>query len=309
MNILKTQYSTRNTSGKVSLLCLLLWVSTSGFAQTHDFSVGAHAGAAMYTADGDFSHLPGAALGIDIAYTVRGVISHQTALGLKIGASLTYAGASQSKRDYEEQYVNYDYYKPEEHEMDYTIRAATYKEHQHQLQVEAPVMLSLVSHGITVNVGAKFMMPFWQQRRLDVTDAHIVAYYPAFMVPVEDYLATGRLPDHQYHGKEKGVMPRLNALLAVEAGYEWRVGWKDRMGVLAYLDYGVWNDYTNNPIRQRLIDVAPITNREYPVPDIKVNYLTDTYASKVNYLSFGIKVYYAIHGEKRKPYPCRCTYD
>ncbi len=287
----------------------LCMCSVWGYSQTHDFSIGVHGGVALYRTDGAIKNMPGVATGLDIAYTIRGVIANQTALGLKIGATLTYGAPSHSLRDYKEQYTNYDYYKPEENKMDYTITAATYRERQRQLQVEVPLMLSFITNGVTINVGGKFMLPFWQERQLDVTDAHIGAYYDAFMVPVRDYLATGRLEGYQYHGKSNGVMPKMNALLAVEVGYEWKVGWKNRMGVQAYLDYGVWNDYENNPPQYRLIDVSPIWNTEYPVPDIKVNYLTDTYISKANYLSCGIKLYYSFHGETRKTYPCHCTYD
>lgn len=275
-------------------------------AQTHDISFGAHAGAAFYLTDGDFRNMPGGTVGVEMAYTVRGVIANYTALGIKIGAGVSYANANHSLPNYEEKYTNIDYY-PEP--MDYTIVSATYREHQHQLQLEAPLFLSFISHGLTINIGGKFMMPFFQRRHIDVTDAHITAYYPDFWVPVTDYLATGRLEDYQYHGKEVSVMPKLNAMLALEVGYEWHSGWQDRMGILAYFDYGIWNNYSNNPPMHRLIDVAPILNTEYPVPDIKVNALTDTYASKANYMSVGVRFYYAFHFEQRKVYPCRCVMD
>lgn len=287
------------------VVCCLAYFTTLR-AQTHDFTFGAHAGIAMYKTDGDFSNLPGFATGIDIAYTIRGAIANQTALGLKIGASLSYAGANHSLPNYKEQYINIDYY-PEE--MDYTITSETYREHQHQIQLEVPLFLSFISHGITINLGGKFLMPFFQKRHIDVTEAHITAYYPDFWVPVTDYLATGRLEDYQYHGKETGNMPKFNAALSLEVGYEWRIGWQDRIGIDAYFDYTIWNNYQNDPPCQRLIDVAPILNTEYPVPDIRVNALTDTYSTKANYLSAGIKVYYAFHTETRKTYPCRCVID
>lgn len=298
-----------NHSIKFLIACsLILCITHTGLAQTHDFSFGVHGGVTMYKTDGEHKNLPGANCGIDLAYTVRAIIANQTGLGIKLGVSLSYAGATHSLPNYEEEYTNVDYY-PEN--MDYTIKAETYQEHQHQIQLETPLFLSFISHGVTVNIGGKFMMPFYQRRHIDVTDAHITAYYPDFWVPVTDYLATGRLENYEHHRKESSNMPKLNALLALEVGYEWQVGLKGRMGVQAYFDYGLWNNYTNDPPRQRLINVHPILNTEYPVPQIDVNALTDTYSSKVQYISAGVKFYYAFHTghQRRKTYPCRCVTD
>lgn len=293
-------------SKRTPLILFFLCVVHITWAQTHDFSLGVHAGMSSYLTDGNIKNIPSATGGIDIAYTVRGVIANQTALGIRLGASLSYAGATQSLPNYKEQYINVDYYSEQ---IDYTITATTYKEQQHQFQVEAPLFLSFITHGITINIGGKFMMPFYQKRHIDVTEAHIAAYYPDFWVSVTDYQATGRLENNEHHSKEPSKMPQLNALLAAEIGYEWRVGQTNRMGVLLYLDYGLWNNYSNNPPRQRLVDVDPILNTEYPVPDIRVKSLTDTYSTKVNYFSCGIKWYYAFHGESPKVHRCHCLYD
>lgn len=281
-------------------------IAGSVCAQTHDLSMGGHAGVSMYFTNGDFRNLPGATVGLDLAYTVRGYVGNQTALGLKLGANISYAGACHSKSNYDEQYVNVDYYKED---MDYTITSKTFSEYQHQIQLEIPVYLSFITHGITINVGAKFMMPFFQKRQIDLKDAHITAYYPDFWVPVTDYLATGRFENGEYHDKRSSNMAKLNILLSAEIGYEWRTANNHRMGLLLYVDYGLWNNYSNNPPRYRLVDVAPILNTEYPVPDIKVNALTDTYASKANYMSVGVKFYYSFHKEMPKKYPCHCVTD
>ena len=41
-----------------------------------------------------------------------------------------------------------------------------------------PVMLSLKTHGVVLNVGAKMMHLLTQNRQLDVTNAHVNVYYP-----------------------------------------------------------------------------------------------------------------------------------
>lgn len=274
-------------------------------AQTHQMEVGAYLGASWWKANGGLVNLPGVASGIEIDYALRGALSNHTELGIKTGVSFGFASAAHRLSDYEEQYTNQDYYLEL---VDYTISAKTYRQQQRQWQAMVPLFVSLKTHGLVINIGAKTMFVAVQTRQLDVTDAHILAYYPDFDVPVYDYLATGRLPGFKDHQTGKSTMPQWSVLLAGEVGYEWKLTNKSRFGVAAYVDYSIWNRYKNNPPARRLIDVAPILNTEYPVPDITINYLTNTYTDKLSFFSVGIHAYYAIFTVQKKyrSYQCRC---
>lgn len=286
---------------------LVFGMSSAALAQTNGAAFGIFGGASWWKANGDLTNTPGATFGFEIDYVGRAALSSNTELGAKLGLAIGFASASHQLTNYTEQYTNQDYY-PEN--LDYTITADTYKQKQKQWQLMVPVMLSLKTHGVVLNVGAKMMYLLTQNRQLDVTNAHINVYYPDFDVPTIDYLATGRLPGFKDHQSGTGNMPKLSVLLAGEIGYEWTLSNASYIGLVAYVDYSVWNNYSNTPAGHRLIDVAPILNKEYPVPDIKVNYLTDTYADKVNYLSVGVRFYYLLSSkstkQKHSSYPCRC---
>ena len=63
------------------------------------------------------------------------------------------------------------------------------------------------------------------------------------------------------------------------------------LGLVGYFD-GAPYGHKSGKSTGRMIDVAPITNAEYPVPEVKVNTIVGTYAERINYLAFGVKVYY-----------------
>ena len=81
---------------------------------------------------------------------------------------------------------------------------------------------------------------------------------------------------------------------ATEIGYEYAFRNSNAIGVMAYLNVGLWGtraEMTDKPI----ISVAPITDGNNPVPEVSVN---DAYHSLLNSympLQFGVKVYYAFN--------------
>ena len=292
---------------QITLSTILLLCIIPAFAQYHDISVGGHAGVSMYFTDGDFANMPGACGGVDIGYAIRGQLNNQNYLGVKIGATLSYAMARHVLGDYHEQYFNTDY---ENWRLLYDITAETYSERQRQLQVEIPVFLSFWTHGVTINIGAKYMALLNQQRRIDATGTCFHVWYEETDVWTEQYLATGRFEGNQHHGLyTKSPMPANHLLAACEVGYEFNLGKHSRLGLQAYCDLGIWNNYTNEPPKQRLIDVEPILDEEYPVPPIHANALTDTYSTRVRYFSCGVKIYYTFHTGKNKKYICHCVTD
>lgn len=283
------------------ITCLLmLGAWESAWTNTNGVEFDLLGGASFWVANGGITNKTGITGGLEVAYVGRKSLSRTMELGVKTGISFGMATATHQLLDYTEHYTNEDYY-PEN--IDYTIRAATYRQHQSQWHLMIPVFLSLKTHGIIVNIGAKASYILSQKRQLDVTNAHIMVYYPELDVPVQDYLATGRLEGFGDHQLGRSTMPTWSVLLSGEIGYEWRMNKHSRLGMALFADYTLWNNYSNIPANRRLIDVAPIMNKTYPVPDIKVNYLTDTYSDKVKYMSVGIKVFFVL-----SPYiePCRC---
>ena len=86
----------------------------------------------------------------------------------------------------------------------------------------------------------------------------------------------------------------IECMAATEIGYEYAFRNSNAIGVIAFLNVGLWGtraETTDKPI----ISVAPITDGNNPVPEVSVN---DAYHSLLNSympLQFGVKVYYAFH--------------
>lgn len=270
-------------------------------AQRHALRLGVHAGMSMWQTDAAVAAVPGIGGGLDVAYLCMGPIGDHALLGPMIGVGIGYNTSALRLNNYHETYTNIDYY-PEQ--MDYTVSAERYTERARQLQLEVPLMLMLNVHGLHIGAGAKWMMPLTQQRSLQLADPHVVAYYPDIEVAVPDELVTGKVQE-QGTRSSAGVMPTMNVLATASLGYEWRLPYKGRVGVEAYVDYGVWNNYSHEPPRERLIDVAPILNTTYPVPEVRVGYLTDTYVSAMHAVNAGVRVYMALTHDRAKCYPCR----
>lgn len=289
---------------KILTSLLLLSIPFSAYAVRHTVQVGGRFGTAMWLTDGLTGDSPGWVGGIDVNYLCQGRTSTGLLVGMKTGLGIGYSMAPTTWRNYREQYTNIDYYSEP---MDYTITAAKYKEVHRQLQLELPLMVQIHTlRGWTFSLGPKVQTTFARQRRLEIVDPYVLTYYPDFEVNVYNELVTGRLSERHTHSGA-GVTPTLTALLSAEVGYEWFVPYSDhRFGILAYVDYGLWSNYRNNPSGSRLVDIAPILNRDYPVPDITTHYLTDTYVSRMSYLSAGIRFYYTISYEDiRSCYSCR----
>ena len=85
----------------------------------------------------------------------------------------------------------------------------------------------------------------------------------------------------------------LDIMATTEIGYEYTFNrTKNAIGTVAYFNMGVWNSLpkaTGTPI----IQVAPITDMNNPVPTVTVNNAYNALLTSYTPMQFGIKLYYA----------------
>lgn len=281
---------------------LMLTCSINLMAQRDVVQWGARVGMDMWLTNRPTVVTPGPIGGLDMSYSFLREVDRNKYLGVRIGAGIAYGMSGHSIKPYREEYTNVDYYAES---MDYTITADRYSEWHRNLQAEVPLMLDFqTTDGFCFAIGIKGMMTLLQQRQIRIRNPYVLTYYPDFEVPIYNELVTGKLTDQNEHSG-RGVLPRFNALVSADFGYEWKLPYtKSRLGLHAYIDYSVWGNYSNNPVAQRLIDIAPITNIVYPVPNITTNYLTDTYSQHLNYMSVGLRLTYSFVHD-RKCFPCK----
>ncbi len=180
--------------------------------------------------------------------------------------------------------------------VDYTVRAQDIKENDGQIQLEVPVMFSLIhENGLFFNVGPKFMLPVYtpykQSIRKDETTT-IDAHFTDYGVHVTDEVLTGKLADNQYqlNGSDNGNQFSINVMLTAEIGYEWRFKNGHSLGLGAFANYCVYNNFKNKATAKSLIDVTPPSSTE--VAKVDVLSATKTYAKGLGYFDAGIKLAY-----------------
>ena len=186
--------------------------------------------------------------------------------------------------------------------IDYTIRADEVKEHDGQLQLEVPLMFSLIhQNGLFFNVGPKFMIPVYTpyKQTVNTDDTHISAYFQETGVTVVDKEVTGVYTGQQPEAKN-GIQFNINVMLTAEIGYEWVLKSGNSLGLGAYANYSVYNTFKNTPNAEGLFDLTAPTDTDKAHLDVLS--ATHAYADKLGYFDAGIKVAYHFNFPKKMKY-------
>ena len=192
--------------------------------------------------------------------------------------------------------------------IDYTIRADEVKEHDGQLQLEVPLLFSLIhQNGLFFNVGPKFMLPVFTPYKQTISNnpnTFVEAYYQETGVRVTNDVITGLLAENQYTstGTDYKNQFTINVMLTAEIGYEWILKSGNSLGLGAYANYSVYNSFKNNPADPATdplirVESAP-SNTSNAV--INVNPLTGTYASGLGFFDAGVKLAYHFNFPKKR---------
>ena len=213
-------------------------------------------------------------------------------LGIIVGLGLGYAQSGLK--------VNYDSTAFTDANVDYTVVAKDIKETDHELQLEVPLMFSLIHNkGLFFNIGPKFMMPVYSpyKQSLDQNGTHISAYFPEYGITIKDNPVTG-----QYTGQQpvasNGIQFNINVMLTAEIGYEWRLKSGNSLGLGAYANYCVFNTFKNATSTKGLFDLTAPTDDAKAVLDVLS--ATKTYADKLGYFDAGIKIAYHFNFLKKQ---------
>ena len=212
-------------------------------------------------------------------------------LGLIVGLGIGY---HQSSLKADDNVVKFDTAK-----VDYTVAYAGVKEKDHQLQLEIPLMFSLIhDNGFFFNFGPKFMIPVYTPYKQTVNqdNTHISAYFEETGVTVEDNIVTGKYTGQQPEEKN-GIQFKLNIMLTAELGYEWILKNGHSLGLGAYANYSVYNTYKNTTNATGLFQLNPPTDSS--IADLNVLSATHAYADKLGYFDVGIKLAYHFNFPKK----------
>lgn len=175
--------------------------------------------------------------------------------------------------------------------INYTLSADRIKENDGQIQLEIPLMFSLVMrNGFFFNAGPRFILPVYTPYKQTISNPNVDAYFEQEGVHVTNEVITGMVSDDQLASKGTNANQfKVNITLSAELGYEWKLKQKESFGLGVYANYGLWNAFKNTTSDQSLISVTPPTDGPASVDILSA---TNTYASKLGYFDAGVKLVY-----------------
>ena len=183
--------------------------------------------------------------------------------------------------------------------VDYTVLAKDVKETDHQLQLEVPLMFSLIHEsGLFFNVGPKFMIPVYTPYNQSVNqdETHISAYFQETGVTVQDKEVTGVYKGQQPE-TSNGIQFNINVMLTAELGYEWTLKSGNSLGLGAYANYSVFNTFKNTPNAEGLFNLTAPSDTDKAHLDVLS--ATRAYADKLGFFDAGVKVAYHFNFPKK----------
>ena len=207
-------------------------------------------------------------------------------LGIMTGLSAGYMSTTRSQA-WDETYVA----KTDDGDIEYHVTADNIQETNHQLQLEVPLMFSMITaKGLFFNVGPRFLLPAYTPYKQVITNGNVVATDLQTGVVIPNNPVYGQLSEEQVNQKGKGEQQfDLTMTLGFELGYEFKLKSGNSIGLGAFLNYGVYSMYSNKPLGSA-IDVTAPSKQDDKNAVVNVESLTNAYTEKMGHLDAGVKV-------------------
>ena len=257
------------------------------------FSIGLRGGFASTMADPTPTMPLGYDLRFDLQYAhywMNNPKKHM--LGLMTGLSLGYM---YTNRDivWDEEFTR----STSDGDVHYHVTADNIRETNKQLQLEMPLMFSMVTtNGFYLNVGPRVLLPIRTPFEQVITNGHIVATDLETTDVMTDNIIYGYLNEDQI--KISGMTKQkfdITVLVGMELGYEFRFASGNSVGLGVYANYGVYSTYSNRPLGTIIDVTAPNYDK---IGSVDVYSMTDAYTRKMGHLDAGIKLSFNFDSRK-----------
>lgn len=261
------------------------------------FTIGVRGGAAsmMQNLDGIGKGSIGFDAALDLQYAHYWKTKHEHNVGLLVGASAAFARnqvKGESLANFRVPTVDGD--------IDYHISGAVDKLVMNEIQVEVPVMFSLVTKkGFFLNLGPKLMVPVYSFYKQNLTASDITATFVKEGVPVTNEVVTGVFPADQKETKGKWHNAVIHVMLAGELGYEFKLKNNDSFGLGVYGGYSVYNNYKQlDQPQQSYVQITAPTATSCAIVNVKC--ASDVHTNRLGYWDAGLKLAYHFNWPDRK---------
>lgn len=258
--------------------------------QMNRFAIGARGGFASTMAT--TKNMP---LGFDALLDLRyahywAKDQNKPALGIMTGLNIGYVQVSQSMKFLDK------YTTPTVHsDVDYVVEADKVAETDRLIQLEIPVMFSMVTpKGFFLNVGPKLILPVYSKYTQTIKDPKISAYLPELSGnPIVNEVVMGKLTEEQMDITDNladNPCKLLSLAFGAELGYEFKFKNGHSLDLGVYADYSVYTLYNNSVAAGKVITVTPPT---YTSPAIvEVQPMSTVSGNKFAFLDAGLKISY-----------------
>lgn len=215
-------------------------------------------------------------------------------LGLLTGVSVGYMQNSKTLKDVTEQYTKYS-----EGNIDYTIHMDEVTALNRQVQLEVPVMFSMVTpKGFFLNAGPKFILPVYASFNQTLKNGDISALMVDMGVTATENVVTGEIKEAEFvHSGVNNYQLDLTIAVGGELGYEHQLESGHSVSVGLYANYGVFSTYKHDlETSKYIVDVNPPTADG--VFQLAPNSMMNAYANKLGFLDLGLKVAFHLNWKK-----------
>ena len=262
-------------------------------AQTSTLSVGVRGGGLMWLPEAvpigrnAASRIGGEGL-VEFRYTYYGHVGLTTGLGITAGIDAGYSTSGfygthdlLYKSMFGSGHIYYD--------------AVDYKQKEQYMRTDISLLMALHAGGFVLNVGPRFMMPFFGTENTSGKSNNSAAY-------VEPNL----------NETSSAALPLCNLLMGLEAGWEFPLS-SGALGLQAYADVGVWH------YQKKYIPAIDSHSGGYTPPDVLVVTASDGsgiprstiksangIVKERRLVDFGIRLYYSFYSSSnvRRKRPC-----
>lgn len=212
------------------------------------------------------------------------------ALGIMTGLNIGYVQASQSMKFLDK------YTTPTVHsDVDYVVEADKVAETDRLIQLEIPVMFSMVTpKGFFLNVGPKLILPVYGKYTQTIAEPKISAYLPELSGnPIVNEVVMGKLTKEQMdvtNNLADNPCKLMSLALGAELGYEFKFKNGHSLDLGVYADYSVYTLYNNSIAAGKVITVAPPTHTSPAI--VEVQPMSTVSGNKFAFLDAGLKISY-----------------
>jgi hypothetical protein len=181
----------------------------------------------------------------------------------------------------------------DEGDVDYEVSADEVKEKTHQVQLELPIMFTMVTpKGFFLNVGPKLILPVYSTYHQTITNPTISAYMPELNGhPITNEVVMGKLTEEQCDmtGSFNNEF-KLAVAAGLELGYQFKLKNGHSLDLGVYADYTFYSMYNSINTNGKLITITPPSAESAAIVDVQS--MTNAYANKFGFLDAGLKLTY-----------------